>query len=387
MKIALVILHADPARGGAERYTIDLAETLASRGHDVALVAGSFAVEPPGVSKVPLDIEAFSRLGQYEAFLDALDRHVYDTHYDVVHAMLPVRRCHVYHPHAGIAAEAVASGHTKHRGLLAQAAARLFNQLSTKRRRFAQVEAELLSKPTLPVILCLSEYVKRTVQTHYPIDEERLPSLFNAVNLSRFDPDARPQAGNDLRGRLNIPDDAVIALTMAQDFERKGLREAIEALARVDEERLVLVVVGRPDPSAYKRLAKKLNVSQRVLFAGATKDPYAFYKAADFFVLPTRHDPCSLVVLEALAMGVPVISTSTNGATEVMSEGQEGFILDNPSDVQRLAAAMRALIDPARRLEMRAACLALRPRLSDEAHLERLLEIYQQVQTPGPAAE
>ena len=382
MKIALVILHADPARGGAERYTIDLAETLAKRGHDVSLVAGGFADKPAGVSPVCLDIEAFSRLGQYEAFLDALDRHLYVTPYDVVHAMLPVRRCHVYHPHAGIAAEAVASGHTKYRGRLAQAAARVFNQLSTKRRRFAQVESELLNAgSSLPVVLCLSEYVKRTVRAHYPASDERLVPLFNAVNLSRFDPEARPRAGDELRSRLNIPDDAIVALTMAQDFERKGLREAIEALAKVDEERLVLVVVGRPDPSAYKRLARKLGIAQRILFAGATKDPYAFYKAADFFVLPTRHDPCSLVVLEALAMGVPVISTTCNGACEVMGEGMEGFILDDPADVQRLAAAMRALLDPARRLEMREACLALRPKLSDESHVEQLEEIYQRVRT------
>jgi UDP-glucose:(heptosyl)LPS alpha-1,3-glucosyltransferase len=115
------------------------------------------------------------------------------------------------------------------------------------------------------------------------------------------------------------------------------------------------------------------------VFAGATADAYAFYRAADFFVLPTRHDPCSLVVLEALAMGLPVISTKQNGASEIMTPGFHGFVLDSADDHPALVAAVRALLDPATRARMRAACLALRPRLAYEHHLDTLLSIYQQV--------
>ncbi len=100
---------------------------------------------------------------------------------------------------------------------------------------------------------------------------------------------------------------------IAQDFARKGLRETLVAMRRLDDAQLNLVVVGKENPARYRKLANTLGLHDRVVFAGATKDPYAYYKAADFFVLPTRHDPCSLVVLEALAMGLPVISTVKNG--------------------------------------------------------------------------
>src|SRR5687768_382449 len=115
MKIALVILHADPARGGAERYTIDLAAALARRGHAVSLLATTFATPPNGAVTVNLDAGGVTRLGKYRRFLAALDEHLAQSAYDVVHAMLPVRRCDVYHPHAGVAAEAIETGHLKHR--------------------------------------------------------------------------------------------------------------------------------------------------------------------------------------------------------------------------------------------------------------------------------
>jgi UDP-glucose:(heptosyl)LPS alpha-1,3-glucosyltransferase len=162
---------------------------------------------------------------------------------------------------------------------------------------------------------------------------------------------------------------------IAQDFARKGLEPALRALARVAE-RPVLLVVGKEDPLAYRRLADELGVAGDVVFAGPTLDPYAFYAASDFFILPTRHDPCSLVVLEALAMGLPVISTKQNGACEIMTTGEHGYVLDSADDAEGLVAAVSSLCDGATRGVMREKCLALRPVLAYAAHLETLLAIY-----------
>lgn len=379
MKVALVILHADPARGGAERYTVDLAHALVARGHDVSVLATTFAAVDPAVRRVRLDAAAPTRLGKYLRFLDALDAHLDGASgaYDVVHAMLPVRRCDVYHPHAGVAAEAVARGHAKHADPIRRALAKLANRLNRKRRQFAAVERALLTGSSPPVVLCLSAYVKRSVRAHYPsLPDDRLAMLFNATDLAKFDPATRADAGRAVRERFKLGPDKVVALMIAQDFERKGLREAIAAVGRVDDPRLVLLVVGKQDARAYVRLAEQGRALGRIIFAGPTDDPYAFYQAADFFVLPTRHDPCSLVVLEALAMGVPVISTVQNGACEIMRDGEHGFVLPDPRDVDRLAGAMRAMLHDGTRRRMREACLALRPALAYERHVDELLRIY-----------
>lgn len=377
VKIALVILHADPARGGAERYTVDLAEALARRGEDVSLLATTFAGDIQGVQCIRLGGGGCTRLGRYLRFLDSLDAHLATTHYDVVHAMLPVCRCDVYHPHAGLAADAVETGHLKHgRGMVATLS-RMANRFNRKRQRFAQVERQLLTGPRPPVVLCLSEYVKETVRRHFSsLPDSRLATLFNAVDLNRFDPAVQPEAGRLVRERFNISADRVVALIIAQDYQRKGLPETLNALARLNDPRLVLLVVGKQDPSSYQRLAGKLGLDDRVVFAGPTNDPRSFYQAADFFVLPTRHDPCSLVVLEALAMGVPVISTRFNGACEIMTEGREGFVLPAPQDIDALGKAIGRLMDADIRRSMSQACRNLRLALSYESHIETLLRAY-----------
>jgi UDP-glucose:(heptosyl)LPS alpha-1,3-glucosyltransferase len=381
LKIALVILHADPARGGAERYTVDLADDLVRRGHEVSLVASSFAPPPlpsPGIPEEGVKVREYrmaaggaTRLRRYLTFLDSLDAHLADNKYDVVHAMLPVRRCDVYHPHAGIAAETIEAG---------TGMQRFANRFNRKRQKFAAVEREMLEAADGPIVLCLSDYVKKTARRFYPqIGEKRLVKLFNGIDLVRFDPEARPNAGTELRRRLGISAEKIVALMLAQDFERKGLKEAILALAKVTDRSLMLLVGGRDDPSAYRRLASSVGVAERVLFAGATDDPYAFYQAADFFVLPTRHDPCSLVVLEALVMGVPVISTVFNGACEVMTDGRAGVVLDDPGDIPALAAAVEGMLDVGKRRQWREESLALRPTLSQETHLHSLEAAYRSV--------
>src|SRR6266566_9499846 len=214
MKIALVILQADPGRGGAERYTFDLAEALAKRGENVTLVASSFGPRPAGARCVELLPRGATRLGRYRNFLDDLERHLARTPYDIVHAMLPVRRCDVYHPHAGIAAEAIASGHAKHAAAMKRALAKVANRINIKRRSFAATEHELLNSQRPPIVLCLSNYVKADLRRHYPVlPEDRLATLFNAVNLHQFDPAVPP---NNAPPAMAKRRDSIRALMVAQ---------------------------------------------------------------------------------------------------------------------------------------------------------------------------
>lgn len=380
MKIALVILHADPAKGGAEGYTVNLAASLKRRGHNVFLLATTFAESAGVVGNVELGRAGLTRRARYRSFVDSLEAHLAaGARYDVVHAIAPVWRCDLYHPQAGLSAEAIATGHLRYTGLR-RPLDRLATGINPKRQFVAAVERDLLTHAGSPTrVLCVSELVKETARRHYGLPEDRLVTLFNAIDPARFDPAAKPGAGAAVRAQLGLAPDAVVALIVAQDFRRKGVGPAIEALARVDDPRLVLVVLGKPDPREFRALAVTRGVAHRVVFAGPAVDTYPYYQAADLFVLPTWHDPCSLVVLEALAMGLPTITTAQNGAHEVIDEGVHGFTLASPADVDGLAARMRDLIPAGRRAPMRDACLALRPRLSWEAHLDQVEALYREV--------
>jgi UDP-glucose:(heptosyl)LPS alpha-1,3-glucosyltransferase len=369
MKVALVTMRTDPGRGGAERYTVDLADALHGAGHDVTMLAASLVALPPGVRGVRLDATGLMRVSRYRRFLDALDSHLVHAAYDVVHAMLPVRRCDVYHPHAGLARAMVARD---------SLITKLFNP---RRGRGADIESALLESSSPPVVLCLSRYVKRALTQWYALPDSLLPILFNAVDLARYDPAARPNARTHLRDRLGLTESDVLAAFVGHDFERKGLREAILAMARLrhldaDMGRVRLLIVGRARTAKYLTLAREHGVADNVIDHGHTDDAYSVYRAADLLVLPTRHDPCSLVVLEALAMGVPVISTRFNGACEIMTPGVHGYVLDDPRDVDALALAIRDLLDRGLRFRMSQECLALRPQLAYERHLRTLLDIY-----------
>ena len=381
MHIALVTKRTDPARGGAERYTIDLASALAREGHDVALLAAEVTHVPAAVRAVRLRARGITGAQRYADLLDSLDGHLDRTRYDVVHAMLPVRRCAVYHPHAGLA-RANASGDS--------AWMRVTNR---RRSRLAEVEQALLESARPPLVLCLSEYVRGIVRRWYALDDAHLPILFNAVDLQRFDPTNRPSARDEERARLGIRPDQRVALFVGHDFQRKGLREAVLALGGLvtgatgpAHPELVLCVAGKAHAARYTSLARQLGVAEHVMVLGRVDDAYALYRAADFLVLPTRHDPCSLVVLEALAMGLPVISTRFNGACEIMQQGVHGFVLSDPSDVASLADAMRQTLADDRRADMARATLELRPRLSYDRHLNTLLAIYRSISTATRAA-
>jgi UDP-glucose:(heptosyl)LPS alpha-1,3-glucosyltransferase len=320
-----------------------------------------------------------TRAGRYRSFASQFSNHLHIAPYDVIHAMLPMRKCDVYHPHAGLAAEAVANGHRKYRNPVSRLIARLNNLLNPRRRLYATVEKRALTGHRKPIVVCLSDYVKQSVRKYYSLDNAHLATLFNAVDLTQFDPVAHAGSRAETRKRWGVGENETVALMVAQDFARKGLIPAMKALAQTRQSGGgpdKLVVVGKDVIPYYQRQAARLGVGAHVKFAGPTDDPAAAYAAADFFVLPTYHDPCSLVVLEALAMGLPVITTRQNGAAEIMTEGVHGYVLDNADAVPALATAMRTLTDQATRAAAREACLALRPRLSFEHHVDELLAIY-----------
>src|SRR5207253_9018529 len=137
-----------------------------------------------------------------------------------------------------------------------------------------------------------------------------------------------------------------------------------------------LLIVGDRRTRGYERQARRLGVADRVRFLGHCPDMRNAYFAADFLVHPTFYDPCSLVVLEALACGLPVITTRANGASELLSPLTEGYVIDDPHDHERLAWCLAQLLDNSRR---RAFSLAARRTASQwtfDLHYRQLHEVF-----------
>ncbi len=174
--------------------------------------------------------------------------------------------------------------------------------------------------------------------------------------------------------------DEVLFLMLAHNLLLKNAETFIRAAARLAAAGapVRVLIAGGKKPERFVRLAEKLGVARTVSFLGLV-DPVPYYAAADVFVHPTWYDPCSLVTLEASASGLPVITTRHNGASALMKNGQEGFVLDDPADVAALASRMQELLDPARREKMGAAGRAMAMEHTFDHQTTEFLELYEEI--------
>jgi UDP-glucose:(heptosyl)LPS alpha-1,3-glucosyltransferase len=147
-----------------------------------------------------------------------------------------------------------------------------------------------------------------------------------------------------------------------------------------------LLVAGNAQTAGYEKLARRLGISDHVRFLGQCPDIRSVFFAADFLVHPTFYDPCSLVVLEALACDLPVITSRANGAAELLHPLQEGYVIDSPHDHDQLAWCLSQLLDPARRKACAQAARRTAGQWTFEHHYRRLLQVFQEVAARKNAA-
>ncbi len=177
------------------------------------------------------------------------------------------------------------------------------------------------------------------------------------------------------RAALGLADDHVAFLLVGSGYARKGVTTAIRALARLPQTARLVVVGKDKSPAHYRRLAQRAGVAERVVFAGPQTDVRRYLGAADAFVLPTLYDPLSNAVLEALACGLPVVTSRRCGAGELVVAHDAGWTCDAIDDAA-FAERMRTLLDPDERARRAARALAAVAALTPEAMTRRLLDLY-----------
>jgi UDP-glucose:(heptosyl)LPS alpha-1,3-glucosyltransferase len=183
------------------------------------------------------------------------------------------------------------------------------------------------------------------------------------------------------RRQLGLAADTVLALIVAHNFRLKGVATLLRAIRRlqVAGREVRLAIVGGKHIESWQRHVAHLGLSEQVIFAGRVDDPLPYYAAADCYIHPTYYDPCSLVVLEAAACGLPLVTSRYNGASEIFSEGEDVLLVDDPADDAGLAATMRPLLDEATRQRLGAAARRTILQHSFHRNVDQILEIYQEI--------
>jgi len=232
-------------------------------------------------------------------------------------------------------------------------------------------------------IIAISRMVKGDITRYYGVPEGKIEVVFNCVDLNRFHPRNREMYRRVKRADMEIDEHTVLLLFAGNNYRLKGLEPLLHALAFLKEwfpnEPFRLLIAGRGQIGRYQRMARALGVSDFTLFLGPVKEIEHYYAASDIYVHPTFYDPCSLTVLEALASGLPVVTSRFNGAADAITSNKGGQILDDPADVETLAKSIAFYFDEGRRNEARNIVRRWMEKYSPEHNLEETLRVYHEV--------
>jgi UDP-glucose:(heptosyl)LPS alpha-1,3-glucosyltransferase len=333
------------ASGGAESYLKRLALGVVDLGHSVQLLTtgdwppnewqfGSITQLQARHRRSPSGWRTKSAIG----FANELEQLRSQIRCDVLMSLERVWSCDVYR-----AGDGVHRAWLERRKRFAAPLDKLFRTFNRKHTEILRLEKSLLADRGAGRVIASSQMVKNEIIDLYDYPADKIDIVRNGVPLEqfRFDPEVRAKARADLK----LQADEIAVLFAGSGWERKGLRFAIEAVDACPNLKIRLLVAGRGNERKFK--------SSRAQFLGELADLAPTYAASDIFLLPTIYDPFSNACLEALASGIPVITTRGNGFSEVIEHGVHGSIVDLADDIGSLRDAIQLWSEPSRRAAAR----------------------------------
>lgn len=368
-RVALVRGRYDPA-GGAERFVQAAIEALRGQGASLTLVTRSW----PGNDGSAILIRSFhvGSLWRDWAFARAACRELASRRFDLVQSHERIACCDVYRAGDGVHARWL-----EERARVQGPLARLATAINPHHRYLLAAERALFQSPRLRAVICNSEMVRSEIAQRFATPADKLVLIRNAVDGETFHPRLRDEQRDAVRQQLAVPPTARVVLHVGSGFERKGVATLLRALARAAHEPWA-VVVGRDKKLArYVELARSLGIGERVRFVGGVSDVRPYYAAADLFALATLYDPQPNAALEAMACALPVVTTPSCGAAELIEDGVSGFVR-GALDVDGLAEALGRL-DPAGMRAMGSAARLAVAAYTPQAMAREYLALYERL--------
>ncbi len=340
MKIGLGIYNFDPKKGGAERYAYDLSINLRKRGHEVFVFCAN-GIDVEGITLLRFNTLSYPRWLRTLCFALNHRKEVRSHALDIILGFGNTLELDVYQSHGGVQRiwmeREIASYHNpRERGLKA------FLLKTSLNQKIQQWVAEYpVRNRRYKKIVAISDMVKTHMARHFGLGEDAFRVVYNGVDTKRFAPTEAKR------------EDRVRILFSAGNFRLKGLFPLLLATGELARESNLfhLYVLGRGRKERYTKLIEDLKIGSCVTFLGETANPERVYNESHILAHPTFYDACSLTTMEAMAAGLPTITTRWNGASALVSS-EDGFVLDEPMDIPGLVTAIRSLSDDSRRETM-----------------------------------
>ena len=380
MKIALNIYNYLQVKGGGEGYLANFADQLAERGHEVHIFASEWENNNSRLHYHSVPVIRYPKFLKDVSFTMNSWRRMSGQGFDIVQVVGRALGMNVFNPHCGVEKAWL-------RQDILSASRPFFRFLKYITRFFSLRQNFILwldrkqyTDKGVSRIIAISDMIKNDIIKYHDVDPQKIKVVYNGVDLQRFNPSNRNKYRKVVRERLSLSEELVI-LYISNNFRLKGLLTLIKALGELKKSRndFKALIIGRGRDSSYRKIATKLNCLENLIFLGHVKDIETYYAASDIYVHPTFYDSCSLVVTESLASGLPVITTRFDGASGVIDNGKEGFVMGNPMDYEALAEKISLFFDDEFRMKASIAAREKAEKYPAERNCEEIMEIYNEV--------
>lgn len=281
--------------------------------------------------------------------------------------------CDVYR-----AGDGVHAAYLAHRARSLSPLRRLFQNLSGYHRDVLGLEREMFASPRLKAVIVNAEMVADEIVAHYRYPRERIHHIPNGIELSRFGETALESLRTETRHKLAIAETAKVLAIVGSGYERKGVAQAIQALAHGKSSAKLLVIGHEKRVSRYKSLAKRLGIGADVLFLGKQEKVLPYLASADAMILPSVYDPFPSAVLEGLAAGLPVITSEACGARDIAREIDPGLVRD-ANDIEGFADAIAIALRLSGSADTKARARAIAARFDTDTMANRMLALYERI--------
>ncbi len=388
MRLALSFQRVDPTRGGAETYVADLCRRLIHAGHSLDLYAENWRQEslPDGLNCHKVHAPGFTKWQRTWNFAReaeaALGRAT--TPYDCTIGLINTWAQDVLIPQGGVHGASLEYNSRRFRQGLSRTGYVLGKKINPKAWVYHAIEAKQYAPARNTRIVAVSKMVRSHLERFHGVPASRVHVIPNAIDADRLSVGDPGEVRRQFRARHGLGEDELVGLFVGHNFQLKGLRPLIHALAerkrRIPNARPVrLLVCGGGKPGPFRVMVRDLRLEDTVHILGFQGDIRPCFHASDFFTLPSYYDPCSLVVFEALACGLPVITTACNGAGELIEAGRQGFVVPSPDAIDPLIGAIEAMAHDSSRHAMSLEAVKLGREQSFDLHVRRLLDVFQLV--------
>ncbi len=389
MNIALCHESVLPERGGCETYIADLARRLIADRHDVHLYAcrRDDTALPAALQFHALPAVRGPRFLRPWRFGRRCLTALAHADHDITVGFDKVWGLDVLYPQGGLHTASAEHNLLKHAGPVRRGLARLLKTLDLAHWSFTRLERRQYLSDFAAQIIVNSEMVRDHFASYLKISPDRIRVIHSAIDPGRFPQHDRLRRRQEGRQQWGVAPADIVGLFVAKNYRLKGLAALLEAVAvllgrpefRDAPPPFRLLVCGNDRVAPYERQVQRLKIDAHVRFAGECSDIRTAFFSADFLVHPTFYDPCSLVVLEAMACDLPIITTRYNGASELMHPLQEGFVVDDPHDHAHLAWCLAQMVDPARRRSGAQAARRTAAQWTFEHHYRQLVQALEEV--------